>query len=403
MNPWKRVKSGIYRHLPTGTLYERGKIDGKRTFRVLPSQTITEAVSDREELRTKRRRIDLGLESPHDEKLKWTVAKVLEVYRDADCPDRRMAKRPSRSEAEEKRRVETLLRFFTHQLVRDLNRSVCADYGAWRMKRVREGFDGRRSVEAELVTLSNALDFSHISTEPVRNRKRFYQPSKARHARDCAPASGDELHEICILMFAGNFRTQVLAWQALFEAFTGIRTNEALLLKVSAKRREQAGFVERGKWLWLHRSKSGVNPWVVLDVRPELRKLIAAHREWLKKYYPDSPWYFPSAEDPNKPVTISALNRYLSRLHKSGDLPRKITSHGLRAFYVLVRRSQGIADGQIAAEIGDKTTTLIASTYGGIPPKWKGGPEISFMPTKGKPAWAFAKEPTKMLKHLRKC
>jgi hypothetical protein len=62
-------------------------------------------------------------------------------------------------------------------------------------------------------------------------------------------------------------------------------------------------------------------------------------------------------------VGKEALWRALKRM-KSG-----VTSHGMRAYYVTVRRSQGIKDGQIAAEIGDKSgVALIVSTYGDLPP-----------------------------------
>lgn len=404
-SPWKRIAPGIYSHEERQGYYERSTIDGRRTFRRLASDRLADAREELAEMRTRRSRIERGLDLPDDDKTAWTVAKVLTAYKDADCPDRDLHKRPERSEAEEKRRCDVLLRFFRHQRVRDLDKEMCAEFGAWRLKNTeRDGMTGRRAADHELVTLSNALDFCHLSTEAIKGRRSLYKPSQARHCRDCAPMSGDELHELASLIFAGNFRGQVLGWQLLFEAFTGVRTNEALLWRMDAKRKGpvgEPGFYD-GNILWLHRSKRGVNPWVVVKDRPELKALIEAHEKWHEKYFAESPWYFPSISDPMQPVEKSALNRKLTRLFECDDVKKKFTSHGMRAFYVLVRRSQGIADGQIAAEIGDRTASLIESTYGALPTNWQGGAEVSFLPTKGKPAWENIKLPSKTLKHLRK-
>jgi hypothetical protein len=60
----------------------------------------------------------------------------------------------------------------------------------------------------------------------------------------------------------------------------------------------------------------------------------------------------------------------------------------MRSFFVTVRRSQGIADGQIAAEIGDSSgAAIIASTYGSIPPNWQGGTVLTWLPENSPPAW----------------
>jgi len=64
-----------------------------------------------------------------------------------------------------------------------------------------------------------------------------------------------------------------------------------------------------------------------------------------------------------------------------------VTAHGLRSFYVTKRRSDGIADAQIAAEIGDNNVEMISQTYGDRPPNWTGGQKLSFLPSEGLPAW----------------
>lgn len=98
---------------------------------------------------------------------------------------------------------------------------------------------------------------------------------------------------------------------------------------------------------------------------------------------------FPRSEVAGRiPVDVGALSHALQRT--AGIVVGEgacRTSHGLRAFYVSVRRSEGAPDGQIAAEIGDKSVSLIQHTYGSIPPGWQGGAELSFLPKEAMPAW----------------
>ena len=88
-------------------------------------------------------------------------------------------------------------------------------------------------------------------------------------------------------------------------------------------------------------------------------------------------------------VDKSALAHALVRIRP--QLPRKITSHGARAFYVTVRRSHGVMDSQIAWEIGHTSGgATLAEVYGGAPPYWLAGdgPKLSWLPV-GKPAWSL--------------
>jgi hypothetical protein len=65
-----------------------------------------------------------------------------------------------------------------------------------------------------------------------------------------------------------------------------------------------------------------------------------------------------------------------------------VTPHGLRAFYVTKRRSDGVPDAQIAAEIGDSNPEMISQSYGGLPANWSGGEKVDFIPSKGQLAWS---------------
>jgi hypothetical protein len=69
----------------------------------------------------------------------------------------------------------------------------------------------------------------------------------------------------------------------------------------------------------------------------------------------------------------------------------------LRAYYVTVRRSQGVGDGQIADEIGDSSgAATVVQSYGGIPPNWRGAAGLTWMP-KGEPAWKALKMPENVI------
>lgn len=89
-----------------------------------------------------------------------------------------------------------------------------------------------------------------------------------------------------------------------------------------------------------------------------------------------------------QPVGNTALNHGFDRLMKVTG--KKITPHGLRAFYVLIRRSQGATDAQIAAEIGHTTGgSTIERVYGGVPESWLTGDykPMSWVPSADKLAW----------------
>lgn len=127
-----------------------------------------------------------------------------------------------------------------------------------------------------------------------------------------------------------------------------------------------------------------------------LQGLLAAHAKWKTEYYPDSPWFFPGHDrEANQPVHKSALAHTLRRLHTKKRITKKRTSHGMRAFYVTVRRSHGITDAQIAHEIGHTSGgSTLGKVYGGVPPEWLsgGGPRMSWLPA-GEPAWETIKPP----------
>ncbi len=113
--------------------------------------------------------------------------------------------------------------------------------------------------------------------------------------------------------------------------------------------------------------------------------------------YTKSPWFFPSPFNPMETVgkqsLAHALRKKTAQWIEKELLPQgsRRHSHGCRAFYVLVRRSEFIADGQIAAEIGDASgAPIIIKHYGPLPPNWRDSKEgkVTWLPNNGIPAWA---------------
>lgn len=183
----------------------------------------------------------------------------------------------------------------------------------------------------------------------------------------------------------------------LFEAMTGLRTCEILKWRTDAGPDDPGYVTPDGKSLrvWRCKGQHSVNPFV--KVHEGLAAALAAHREWKAAHYPESTWFFPGHERAeNRPVHKGALAHSLRRLHKQGE-GKKYTSHGMRAFYVTVRRSHGVTDSQIAFEIGHTSGgTTLAAVYGGVPPHWLTGegPRMAWLPT-SKCAWESIKvEPT---------
>lgn len=329
------------------------------------------------------------------------MANIFNRYKTAGNPDLHNRPLSAKSAAKETSRLKKLREYFDALTLRDLTRkNLFADYAAHRRKTIRGG-DGGRAIELELSTLRRALrwaaangvcDHDPLAALP---RARFAKPpDKIAHCRDFAPVDADELHHHAALLFE-NPQSESLGWQLLFTAMIGGRCSEMIALRKDATQRGQPGFVEpiaakpppyapegTRAILWLHRAKRGVNPWAY--VHPLLTDCLAAHDAWHKKRFPFSPWYFPSAFDGGKKsVDVQSLTHALARL---GPLVAKAhrTAHGVRSFYVTVRRSMGVPDSIIALEIGHRTGgALMVTTYGDNAPI-----QLDWIPRTVPLAWA---------------
>jgi integrase len=390
------IAPGIYKENLTGKLYERPYVAGRRTWRKLKSRTLKLAKAELAAKRTDQARAGQGFaKDPYGPPAK-TVGELCAEFIKAGCPDRNHRPRSGHALDSENYRIKKFLPFWSKKLSSHVKAKDCADYYAWRKKRIERG-DGGRAIDLELTTLSNvfhwAVSVGKADSNPLASgRPRFRNTKEVRHCREFRPLDGNELHALAEYFFKEP-RSESLGWQLLIEAMTGCRTSEVLRLRWDTKNQNQAGFIE-GDWLWLNRSKGGVKPFAF--IHPALRECIEALKRWRAWRKLKSPWWIPSGRVKGAPLDRGSLTHGLKRAAKALGQSHR-TSHGLRAFYVTMRRSEGISDAQIADELGDKTgAAIVTSTYGAVPPNWRGSEALSWLP-KGKPAWTVLKLPENLL------
>lgn len=379
---YKLISAGIYRDSDTGAFYERPWVRGRRTWRKLDGHTLKLAKEDFARRRTDQARAERGMARDPYAPPPSTVGAILEAYVSAGCPNRKHQPRTGKRLQAELHLINALTPFWKTRpadkihVVQD-----CKAYFSHRRKSsIRKSDHGGRAVDLELCCLSNALEWARgvgrLEFNPLASGRPKFRPKTIRHCRETAPASPEELHALAAHFFEDP-RSTVLGFQLLFEALSGCRTSEALALRWDAAPM-QPGHIQ-GDHLWLARAKGGCNPFVL--VHADLADLLAAMKSWAK-----SPWFFPSPRN-DGPVDVGALSHALRRASQLA-VGRAITSHGMRSYYVTVRRSQGASDAQIAAEIGDRTgPSIIASTYGEIPPNWQGRDALLWVPKGVDPAW----------------
>ncbi len=387
--------SGVYTEARADgkkSFYENVRVNGRLTWRRLPARTLNQAISAREARRVDRERARLGLARSPEAPAEKSLEALCELYLKLGCPRKNVTQtRAGQLLREEESRVRKLAAWpAARRLARELSLEDVTDYYRWRKPQFRGHGNkgGDRQITKELRTLSNVYRTAvrHVSRTGVtanpfgHDLPNFRDPAEVTHCRDHMPASGEEVHTIARYLFNVE-SSQVLGWFALIQAIAGQRAHEVARLRVDAAAKGEAGFIS-GRRLYLFRSRTSKGTFGHVDLRQEELDCLEAHRAWLRRVAPESPWFFPSPEDPAQPVAPRALTDRLRRACRALGLPHR-TSHGLRAFRVNVLRSRGMADGEIAIRIGQKSQgKLIVPVYGeGL------DHELTFMPESGKPAW----------------
>jgi integrase len=181
-----------------------------------------------------------------------------------------------------------------------------------------------------------------------------------------------------------NRKSESLGWQALFEALSGVRTCEALAMRLDAEPGNSGAISSDGGFLCVRRAKKSEYEIPQVQLHEGLLDWRAAHLEWHKKRYPNSPWYFPGLRNGGTDhVSNCALTQKFKKLFDQKLLAGRFSSHGMRALYVRIRRSQGVSDAQIAVELNQHggVATLV-KCYGAVPPSWRDGkaPKLAWIP-----------------------
>ena len=319
------------------------------------------------------------------------MGEVILRYEADEYPDKHKQKRTGETLDSETTHCNTLMEFWEDVPVDDAGPGACDQYHTWRteIKKVRKGCTGNRQVDRELNTLNNACRWGVrcgiLKSNPMSDRPRFQPAKEVHHCREFCPKTTDELYDTARLFFQ-HPNSVVLGFQLLAESLTGLRTGEILMWGEE----EFGKTTECGEYVnvWRFKGQHHNNPYC--GNHDGLKALFKAHAAWKAANFPDCPEFLPS--HCGGTVSKGALARALRRLHKDGKLKRKLKPHGAgRAFYVLVRRSQGAKDEVIADEIGHSSNgACIKTTYGGVPENWRNGkgPNMKWLPTKVPVAWA---------------
>lgn len=339
-----------------------------------------------------------------------TVGAILAQWDAAGCP------RPNglpRSEAEQKRQrqsITVLQRWWSGHHVHAAS-GLHGQYARWRRSQVREGCGtGNRSLELEFIVLSNcfrwALSERLVKLNPFAERERYVATKSVRHCTDYMPGSPDEFHRLIGYLIENGTALEVIAAaQLCFMGLTGLRAGEPGHLRWDAQYTEslpQPGAIfprtlegREAELLAIVRLKSGLNP--AVEVRPGLTDFLDWWKPYARNKWPDSKFWFPDPLDPTKPLCLpedkrKRLSAPLDRATTALGLPER-HPHGMRAYYVHVRRSQGASDATIADELGESTgAAIVASTYGRAD-QIRGDARFDFLPKKDahghqpSPAW----------------
>lgn len=386
------IGHGVYQDSVTGVYYVRPWINGKRTWRKLDAVKERYAIEEARAKFTDHKRAKSGMvKSPFATTGLFQM--ISDAYAAASCPNKRLEPRPGEFTEGEKLRLAHLNAFFGKMPIDSIRIPNLTQYATWRRARLtKKKATGNRSIDLDMVTLSNVLSYAVSIGELDRNqiatgRPKFQTADLISRSRERAIQSGDEIHKLADHFFSTRPKTEVTGWLTIFSALTGCRQVELLSLRMDGTGPETPGWIS-GNYLFLRRAKRGIHPWI--ELKGPIADAVERFRYWHELRYPPnsrhaSPLWFPG-QAKHSPMTEGSLAAALVRACKTLGLPR-CSPHGFRSFYVTLRRSEGASDVQIASEIGDKTVSVISESYGDVPPNWKGQNQLSFLPAEGLPAW----------------
>lgn len=380
----KRIKPNLWKR---GEIYYfRDQSGGRDRWVSLKTKSKKKALDYLDQVNRQRTLEKLGLAAPAPLMSRLlSLGELIGFFVNAGCPKSSGKPRTPSNLQSTKLYCAKLVGHLGGSRINDMNASLWNEYCE---KRIREGA-GDATIDKEFQTLRSV--FIHAAQHPnttgitdppaMRWVRKRYAAKDAQHCRDFQPDNADELHEIASHWITGPPKLATPGWLVLFQAMIGQRISELLRLRMDAGTIKTPGF-DDGENLWLYRSVTTKGTASFSVIHSALREVMTKHREWHSQTYPDSPWYFPSSQANGK-VHLQA-RRVIYVLARWSRLDgRKRTTHGMRSYYVNVRRSQGEIDAKIALEIGHRSTNLIVSTYGEVLPV-----KIGWEP-EGKKAWEY--------------
>lgn len=283
-------------------------------------------------------------------------------------------------------------------------------FGQHKRQNARTG-TGERAADLEINALAQlctwAVSTGRMPTNPFLGRPAYRSPEDVSHCPDSMPTDDDELHRLIGALFEADGVSQVAGAHLLFQALSGLRPGEPGVLRWDA-RGDQPGtrltITRDGQQVELmrvQRLKGGINP--AIRVHDTLREFLTVWQAHCVRTWPGSQWMFPHPTDPTRPLvplgetSDSHLSRVLqAAASRLGLPPRK--PHAMRAYYVRVRRSQGVDDATIAVELGQGSGPgLVVRTYGERMAILGGDGLYDWMPAAGDPCWVRLKAPENVI------
>jgi len=378
-----------------GMYYLRKRNENEDTDICLKTTKLRVAIKLRDTYSVDRLESQLGGKKAPKAK-RYQICSALDLYHADEHPTirRNIQKHPGERHMRcEVDAIPMLKKFFKKRFVDELTQDLLDEYCKWRPTQSLRDDDCLRTVDLELNTLSNALHWAQrkkkITVNPIASHTRYYDPSKARKTKHVAPKTTAEAHGAGAHLFADR-RSESVSWQWMFEWMSGGRTEESLKLLFQPELNDALGHVD-GDHMWVRPSDKNDQGQPYLFLHDGLKALLKAHAIWHEARYPENPYMFPGRDkESGEPLSQWSLTSALDRLFEDGLIPRKLTSHGAHGGYVVVRRSHGISDSQIATEINQiGGLETLRDSYGVCPQSWLDGkgPKLPWIPESG-PCWA---------------
>jgi integrase len=358
--------------------YLRLEIDGRDKSFALPASNRDALAAARDILngRTSSPATFSAFVSAQAAKRGLTVGALADDWLALNCPKTANKPRTPQAAAQIAATLKRALDWWRPQRAADITPQLHNSYALHRMNSIQgTGRTGRRSVDIELAALSClfqwAVTAGRVERNPFEVREQFVIRDEIEHCHAKTPANDQELARILGWFFTpipnlpSPSSDRVVAGAALaFGALTGLRPGEVhQILDVPALQQFPADparlapgtiypLPDGTRKLRVARLKHGQNPAVL--VTPALA-------DFLDHWHPPAGEAVPA---PLFPVRQDRVAELLDQACRELDLPH-YTPHGMRAYYVKVRRSQGADDATIAVELGQRSNgDLIRSVYG---------------------------------------